>query len=566
MAKQEKPRRKRVARKRFIDPHDSILVPMSPFENRISNLSTLMPPPPWHPDADSIREHVKRLTETDLALRLRLEEVRRRVPLWALARTQGGSGFIMANTLRNFFTDYGIRLLHHGPHSLPASFNVVESFLTFRKDYCLFDLRPEVEHLLTIDEYFNWYATNTMPQDLGVLTEVMREATVYSYNMTNDTSGYRLAADRSTLVIAGVSFVRHDNELSCMLVAGEQPANPSDREAVEAVESPCRPFQGHEDVAPHPDMGIDDRYLDTHPGFARVILLTRFDLRAKKHGVRYILLDVGPSFLTHTDDVRALEGLKEPDKEALLDSGLVGLTQYHGLFSALASLVYLPVACSADPGAVQEVEFASEFGSRKEEALNQEAMGELPLGDCVFSRVVRCMTTSVEGAPDRERVISPPDLQFQSDGFWKPIAPGEVGEDKEGKPIVGRTWVSRKESWSARGPSTFLIRRSRKSPHGPDPGIVYVARTPAHQTDVYKVGLTRRTAEERARELGSTSTPLPFGVMAKWEVGDCAAVEREAHRRLEPYRLNPRREFFCISISEIVSTVEQVVDDLKARG
>jgi hypothetical protein len=102
---------------------------------------------------------------------------------------------------------------------------------------------------------------------------------------------------------------------------------------------------------------------------------------------------------------------------------------------------------------------------------------------------------------------------------------------------------------------------------GPDPGVIYLTRSPAHEVDLYKVGLTRRSADERNKELSSaTGVPLPFGVCASWEVGDCASVEKEVHRRLEWCRVNRRREFFNASLSKIVETVESVIAEQTAAS
>jgi hypothetical protein len=155
-------------------------------------------------------------------------------------------------------------------------------------------------------------------------------------------------------------------------------------------------------------------------------------------------------------------------------------------------------------------------------------------------------------------------MEYNSEAFWKKLAPGEIGEDQDGNPIVGRTWVRRVESWSSRPPGAFVIQRVAGGVAGRDPGVVYIVRSPSHDTDVYKVGLTRRTANERAREISSsTGVPLPFGVLASWSVGDCSAVEREVHRRLDRQRLSTRREFFAVSLAEIVLVVERVISELE---
>jgi hypothetical protein len=164
-----------------------------------------------------------------------------------------------------------------------------------------------------------------------------------------------------------------------------------------------------------------------------------------------------------------------------------------------------------------------------------------------------------------KKQFSPPELEFQSEGFWKPLAPSQMGEDKDGQPVIGRTWVTRNESWVAKGPQAFLLERLASAVDGPDPGTVYVMRSPAHGPELYKVGLTRKTAKGRAAELTSeTSAPLPFAILSQWDVGDCGYVEAEAHRRLEKYRVSHRREFFSAPVSTIVATIEAILAEMKA--
>jgi len=136
---------------------------------------------------------------------------------------------------------------------------------------------------------------------------------------------------------------------------------------------------------------------------------------------------------------------------------------------------------------------------------------------------------------------------------------GTIGEDQNGNQIVGRTWVTRTDAWSSSKPSEFLIQGNESVRIGPDPGVIYLMRSPSNDVDIYKIGLTQRTPEERSRELSGTGTALPFEVLANWTVGNCAKVEAEVHRRLSAFRLNPRREFFRADLGVIIETIQEVV-------
>lgn len=232
------------------------------------------------------------------------------------------------------------------------------------------------------------------------------------------------------------------------------------------------------------------------------------------------------------------------------------------MYSALASLIYLPVMFIAESSRVVETEFVTELKISKHKHYVKKAAKEFGKQALQLHRTVRCLTSTntdnliITG----HRVIDPPDFTFESTGFWKLIGANEIGEDRDGNPIVGKTWVDRVESYSVKRPESFVINNKLRIPIGNDPGIVYIMRTSAHGNDLYKVGLTRRTAHERAAELGSsTSVPLPFEVLASWEVGDCGAIEKDVHKQLKQYRLSRRREFFRTSLSSIVAAVEQAI-------
>jgi len=497
----------------------------------------------------------------DVAFQLKRKRLEKRLPHFVNARVNGSSGLQLSTLLRWYFVEYLNRLATHGPESFPTSFNVVEAFMSFNREFMLFDLRDEVEHLLLFNDYLRWYASGDIPREPRILEDIMSEGRIYSYEFVGDAGGFRLSGD-SQQVFAGVSFIRHANELSCLLLAGENPPLDSDKEIratlMQRVSAP-----GREDIVEAEELTIQDRYLQGYSGFAKVIVLTRFDLRARKHDLRYVNLDQGASFRILTDDPTVFEYLPQPEVDRFREASVRTLARYDDIFAALAAMIYLPAFFAAYPERVRELEVATELQASREDRAVQRTINEIGESQCAFRRKIRCLSGAfgIDDGPQQE--VTPPDLQFKCDGFWKPIGPIEIGEDKNGDPVVGRTWVSRHESWSARSPKSFMLERPKTAPGGPDPGIIYVQRCPACEPDLYKVGLSRRNAEERAAELTAGSgVALPFGVLATWEVGDCGRVEQEVHKKLAGRRINPRREFFLAELSLLTRTIEAVIAEL----
>lgn len=80
--------------------------------------------------------------------------------------------------------------------------------------------------------------------------------------------------------------------------------------------------------------------------------------------------------------------------------------------------------------------------------------------------------------------------------------------------------------------------------------------------NVLKVGMTRRLEPlDRIRELGDASVPFNFDVHAMIWSDDAPSLERDLHKRFvtrQVNKVNPRKEFFRISASDIRQYVEEM--------
>ncbi|MCA9073830.1 MAG: GIY-YIG nuclease family protein [Planctomycetaceae bacterium] len=93
-------------------------------------------------------------------------------------------------------------------------------------------------------------------------------------------------------------------------------------------------------------------------------------------------------------------------------------------------------------------------------------------------------------------------------------------------------------------------------------GHVYVlSNIGSFGKDIFKVGMTRRLDPSlRVKELGDASVPFPFDVHAMFSCDDAPTLENMLHRELTQYRVNRvnlRKEYFQVDLSEIVSAVEK---------
>jgi hypothetical protein len=94
-------------------------------------------------------------------------------------------------------------------------------------------------------------------------------------------------------------------------------------------------------------------------------------------------------------------------------------------------------------------------------------------------------------------------------------------------------------------------------------GYIYILLNRAFQNDHYKIGMTTKTPEERARELsGATGIPRDFEVLYAERVSDCNRAERLLHQRLRQYRSAGNREFFQIPLRAAIKALEEVADEI----
>ena len=80
--------------------------------------------------------------------------------------------------------------------------------------------------------------------------------------------------------------------------------------------------------------------------------------------------------------------------------------------------------------------------------------------------------------------------------------------------------------------------------------------------NVYKIGMTRRLEPlDRIRELGDASVPFEFDVHSMIYSEDAPGLERELHKkflRLQMNKVNPRKEFFRVSLANIKDEIDKL--------
>lgn len=85
-------------------------------------------------------------------------------------------------------------------------------------------------------------------------------------------------------------------------------------------------------------------------------------------------------------------------------------------------------------------------------------------------------------------------------------------------------------------------------------------------TNIFKIGLTKRTTLTRSKELSDTSVPDKFMIVMEFATIDCNSAEYLIHEALNDYRLSQRREFFKVDLQQAVKVCQTIVEKVNKKN
>jgi len=117
------------------------------------------------------------------------------------------------------------------------------------------------------------------------------------------------------------------------------------------------------------------------------------------------------------------------------------------------------------------------------------------------------------------------------------------------------------EEAESRGQRALSMAQQTKRGH-----VYIISNIGSFGENVFKIGMTRRLEPlDRVKELGDASVPFSFDVHAMIYSDDAPTLERELHRQFAEHqvnRLNPRKEFFNVPLTEVREAIEEEGHDV----
>ncbi|MCX5888273.1 MAG: GIY-YIG nuclease family protein, partial [Deltaproteobacteria bacterium] len=332
---------------------------------------------------------------------------------------------------------------------------------------------------------------------------------------------------------------------------------------------------GRENVKPANDRKREAVALSDNNNFWQTIVLSRFDLEDMTQSIRYILRDWGDCFTTITDDMDAFldhvtGDFIKPELEKTLEELTNQIEQHKTVFELCKTALHLPMYFENHGDLIVDERHPTKISETINKGRWITKKKLIGPKEKIMYRRISVLRDIIQKHPTNTYYKAPP-INIETSGYWQKLPVNQVGGDKHGNPIHGRTWIKKVLTWLQTDRDPGVIRATRNK--GDDEndiksnkGYIYVMRSAAHEKDIFKIGLTRKSTEVRSDELSrTTGSPDKFLVVQEWEVSDCIKAEKIIHEKLSQYRINPDREFFKAPYKAIVRVIDSVIEQTESK-
>lgn len=497
-----------------------------------------------------------------------------------------GAGYPVDKFLRELAKEYTHRYATSGTMTQPASFNYFESFCAIRlieKSTAPYaEPRDEYNHLFSVPDYFDYLTSIDSAKFKISDLQKFPEGMIYHFTQNGSVTDFTYLNSRGKeFVISGFSMIRHGASLHWYMIGGEV-LTKEELAALNEIK-----FELNTDNTPEHkkrflestrqergDQSGPSLVLEGTETAVRTIIAGEFDLISGKHLARCYMKETENSFMLITDDPDIFHYMEDATKRnEILITMKTQLDQASVMWDLAEGFFQLPSYFEFRVTVPEAVVKASGIAKPKTTKGGRGTTAE-------FKHVTALAISDIQ--PSLLISYTPPPFEVETQGYWHRLDQNSFGHDRTGKQIKGRDWITADVAWRARPTDiqTVFIKSSISSAklaisdyikaseeaaknapeQGSKIGVLYVMRCVAMKDEVYKVGWTSKSAEERAKELSTTGVPAPFKVVKYWKHDNPSALETNVHAMLDPYRIKANREFFSLRFSELEKLIEQEIE------
>lgn len=476
--------------------------------------------------------------------------------------------FLTENSLRHFLAEFNNRAWKYGLRSMPVMFNIMEAFFNYRKPEIYFELIEEENYLISFFDFIDHITSREFDDNKNLIDENITSDIIYNFNVGKDLEEIKFKNDAyEEFIVAGVSIIRRENEITVLMVTGKKKTenlsidkdsfkfdtqNPNKSEIIDEIKETLKTEE------------IEYEYLDEDKKFIKVLVAARIDLETMTIDARYVAEETNLMFNVVTDEIDGF--LKEngdfisEELKTAYENSREKIEGFNPIFEVIKLSLYLPYFFNSKEDAIVEEVLDTKFKKQFSSPLTKRKFNNV-FGFKASTKSLYSIDTDNVLSPDKIKLRD--DLfKVQTDGYWKKLGLDEIGLDKKGNPIHGRTWVNQNLSWFEAKEEDLVVEKETELFIGKNAGFIYILRNPTMDKNIFKIGLTRNEVDDRVNQLSKTSVPDKFYKSQEWNVKDCVKAEKEIHSRLNDYRVDPRREFFKIDYDKAIKVIKEVIDEV----
>jgi len=202
---------------------------------------------------------------------------------------------------------------------------------------------------------------------------------------------------------------------------------------------------------------------------------------------------------------------------------------------------------------LEELYLTHEFQEKKyEEANEQRKMRDkMREEDKANREIEKALKEAEQEVKRREQALEQARLEIEKEKA--------VGKPTEEQDIRFKQLEEELEEARANQKTTIDRKQMTNSGH-----IYIISNIGSFGENIYKIGMTRRTPEERVRELSAASVPFPFDIHAKIPCENVPEIETLLHKHFRDRsvnKVNVGKEFFRVTLEEIVSAVKIIAEE-----
>lgn len=477
---------------------------------------------------------------------------------------------ITEKTLRYYLLEFNNRAWENGLRSMPIMFNIMEAFFNYRKPEIYFELIEEENYLISFFDFIGFVTSVEFEDNKTLIDENITSNIIYNFNVGKDLEKIKFKNDiNEDFIIAGVSIIRRENEITVLMVAGKK-QNDSisvDKNSFVFDQTPNKLEIINEFKETLKTKEIKYEYLDNDKKYVKVIVVSRIDLDTMTIDARYVAEEYNHMYEVTTDEIDSFLNekgmfLKSEFKE-IYENSRNKIEGFNAIFEVIKQSLYLPYYFNSKEKEIVEEIIETQFKKR----INS------PFTKRKFNNIFGSITSTKSlYSLDKYNILSPDKIKLRDDlfkvqtkGYWKKLELEEIGLDKKGNPIHGRTWVNQNLSWFEAKEEDLIVENETELFKGANAGYIYILRNPLMEKNIFKIGFTKKDVDYRITQLSKTSVPDKFYKLQEWNVKDCINAEKEIHYRLNDYRIDPRREFFKINHDKAIKVIKEVIDEINKK-